>query len=98
MFDEEINLGEWEDSDGFIREVVNVVPWSSGPMIFTALVRTKEKAVVEKFEVSEDPADYPGPDRFTKKPTDAVMIEDSLWKFDPNVKGEVDYVAGTYNV
>lgn len=45
MFDEEIVLRKWEinekyknDRDGeCIREVVQEVPWSSGPMIFTCL-------------------------------------------------------------
>jgi hypothetical protein len=42
MFDEEIPLRKWQVDGyyfrmGIIREVVQMAPWSSGPMIFTCL-------------------------------------------------------------
>ena len=38
MFDEEIDLDTWKLKDGGVaREVVQVIPWSSGPVIFTCL-------------------------------------------------------------
>ena len=38
MFMEEIPLGVWMSVGGhIIKEVVQVAPWSSGPMIFTCL-------------------------------------------------------------
>lgn len=43
MFDETLPLGKWKAPEGrwhkakYIREVVQEVPWSSGPMIFTRL-------------------------------------------------------------
>lgn len=40
MFDEKIPLGQWRDKNGFIyREVVQTEIWSSGPMIFTCLIK-----------------------------------------------------------
>lgn len=40
MFEEKVPLGEWIDVDGVhVKEVVQMAPWSSGPMIFTCLVR-----------------------------------------------------------
>lgn len=39
MFNEIIPLSVWEHIDGSIyKEVVQVEPWSSGPMIFTCLM------------------------------------------------------------
>lgn len=43
MFDEDVSLGEWvsrHDGAKFwkIKEIVQMEPWSSGPMIFTCLV------------------------------------------------------------
>ena len=45
MFDEDIPLKEWKgtisngyDHEWLVREEVQCVPWSSGPMIFTHLV------------------------------------------------------------
>ena len=42
MFDEEIPLGEWDAKDEFrnmasFKEIEQLAPWSSGPMIFTCL-------------------------------------------------------------
>lgn len=39
MFSEDISLGVWTDESGrhFCMEFVQVSPWSSGPMLFTAL-------------------------------------------------------------
>jgi hypothetical protein len=38
MFEEEVPLGVWKDTDGTIyKEVVQIEPWSSGPMIFTCV-------------------------------------------------------------
>jgi len=43
MFEEELPLGKWKAPEGrwnkakYVREVVQEVPWSSGPMIFTHL-------------------------------------------------------------
>lgn len=43
MFGEEIPLGVWRDKEGKIwTEFVQDTPWSSGPMIFTALKSGKE--------------------------------------------------------
>jgi len=53
MFGEQIPLGVWRDKDGKIwTEFVQDAPWSSGPMIFTALKSGEE--VVCEWELDEN--------------------------------------------
>lgn len=42
MFDEKIPLGVWKFKDCYYKEIVQCVPWSSGPMIFTYLEKTED--------------------------------------------------------
>jgi hypothetical protein len=37
MFDEPIALRAWRDDNGIVREIVQISPWSSGPVILTCL-------------------------------------------------------------
>lgn len=55
MFDEEIPLGSWKDLDGnFYVEVEQCSPWSSGPVILTALKKNNgDKLFFEWVENSE---------------------------------------------
>ena len=55
MFDEDIPLRSWEHPEkGIIREVVQEVPWSSGPMIFTCLAWDFGNLVGEDDEIKRD--------------------------------------------
>jgi len=44
MFGEEVPLGEWFDGESYVREEVQLDPWSGGPMIFTCLSKYKAPA------------------------------------------------------
>jgi hypothetical protein len=98
MFEEEIHLGEWKYKEGYLREVIQAEPWSSGPMIFTTLRFFLEKA--EKVKVIGEYYGEIFP--FVRlKEIEIVMSPSDLelgfdWKQDENVKGEVDYENGLY--
>lgn len=82
MFDEEIPLGSWEHPEkGIVREVVQMEPWSSGPMIFTCLAWD----FGNKVEIIE------GKEQFVRDDS-VTMFE---WVNNPEVKDmEVDYEKG----
>lgn len=46
MFGESISLGSWIDKDGSVlQEVVQAEPWSSGPVIFTQLMKNHHRFI-----------------------------------------------------
>lgn len=55
MFDEEIALGVWknEDTGEHFFEFEQASPWSSGPMIFTALYRFKTRQLQSDLRINE---------------------------------------------
>ena len=56
MFEEIVPLGTWKDHEGRLwREVVQDSPWSSGPMIFTALAKSESPNPL----VAEEHLSYP---------------------------------------
>lgn len=98
MFNEKVALGEWwcEGRGEYLREVVQAEPWSSGPMIFTCLVWTKDKAVAKqtKGQWEEDFWFVPEPDSFQ-------IVELSRWKEDPDLcryGQEYDSETGRFGV
>ena len=53
--DEPVPGGKWKDENGTVwEEIVQAIPWSSGPMIFTCLVN--DRGTKRYFEWTE--ADY----------------------------------------
>lgn len=56
MLDEKIMLGSWKYGEYEIYEKVQIVPWSSGPMIFTCLsIKASNGTRTDCFEWIHDP-------------------------------------------
>jgi hypothetical protein len=92
MFGETVDLDEWWDEQHkvYVREAVQVELWSSGPMIFTALVYAWDKAKIVKLE--GETYDY----FHVGREEGVEFIEGTEWVEDSSVSGEVDHEHGTF--
>ncbi len=86
MFDEPIPLGTWQHrkTEKIYYEVVQAEPWSSGPMIFTALRKgDKDFLGFEEGNFLDNCMNNNSKLLFT-------------WREDKNVKNEIDFENGKF--